>query len=85
MLGGVGSRALGILEHKGGVITHLTHQREGELVVFLRLRMITHKDVGRETAVGDDTTNSGHAVKIPLTGILTVHEMKDTVAAALYR
>ena len=84
MLGGIGPWTLGVLEHKCGVVAHLTHQRERQLVVFLRLRVITGEDISRQATVGDNATNGGHTLKIPLAGILAVHQFQNTVRTALY-
>ena len=54
-------------------------------MVFLGLGMVTHKDVGRQATIGDDATNDCHTVKIPLTGVLAVHQLQDTVRTALHR
>ena len=84
MFGGVSAGALAVLEHKGGIVAHLTHQRERQLVVFLRFAVITHKDVGGDGTVGHYATDGSHPVEIPLTGVFSVHQVQYAVAAALY-
>ena len=84
MLAGIRTRTLGILEHKGGIITTFFHQGKGKPVVFFRLGMETGKYIRRQTAVGNDTADSIYTFQIPFTGILTVHQFQDTAASALH-
>ena len=84
MLAGIRTRTLGILEHKGGIITAFFHQGKGKPVVFFRLGMETGKYIRRQTAVGNDTADSIYTLQIPFTGILTVHQFQDTAASALH-
>ena len=53
-------------------------------MIFFGFIVISHEDVGRKSAVGDDATDGCHAVEIPLTGIFTVHELQYLVGATLY-
>ena len=52
-------------------------------MVLLCLTMISHKDIGRKAAVGDDTTDSIHTIKVPFTGVFPVHQSQNTVATTL--
>ena len=47
------------------------------------LRMETGEDIGSQSAIGNDTFDSGYPVQIPLTGIFTVHQFQDAGTAAL--
>ena len=85
MLGGVGAGALGVLEHEGAVEALLAHEREGELMVFLGLVVVAHKEVGRYATVGYDASYGGYALQIVLAGVLAVHQMEYLVGAALCR
>ena len=85
MLRGIGARALRVLEHKGRVVAHLSHQVEAHLMILLRLVVVAHEDVCREPAVRNNPADSGHTVQIPLTGVLAVHQLQDLVATALHR
>ena len=58
MLRRISARAFRILEHESRIVTTFTHQREGFLMVFLCFRVIAAEDVGTQTAIRDDATDS---------------------------
>ena len=47
--------------------------------------MIADKDIGTQTAVGQDTADGGHTIHIPCTRVFTVHQFQNPVTAALHR
>ena len=84
MLGGVGAWPLAVLEHKGGIVTHLAHEAQRELVVFLGFRVIAHKDVGGDAASRNDAANGFHTPQIPLACVFSVHQLQYAVGTALH-
>lgn len=54
------------------------------MVIFFCFGAIACKDIGREAAVGDDTSDGSYAVEIPFAGILAVHEFENAIGSALY-
>ena len=85
MLRRIRPRTFGIFEHKSGIIATFLHQRKRELMVLFRFGMETGEDIGSQSAIGNDTLDSGYPVQIPLTGIFAVHQFQDAGAAALHR
>src|SRR3712207_3888688 len=57
VFGGVGTRTLGVFEHESGVEAHFFHQGERLPVIFLALVMVSHEDVGGESAARNDATD----------------------------
>ena len=53
-------------------------------MILLRLVVVAHEDIRGETAVRDNPTDGCHTIHIPLTGVLTIHQLQDLVASALY-
>lgn len=85
MLGGIRSRPLRILEHKSAVVGTFPHQRQRHLMILFGLGTVTRKNVCGQTAIRHNPANGRHAVQIPFTGVLAVHQFQDTVASALHR
>ena len=85
MLGGIRSRPLRILEHKSAVVGTFPHQRQRHLMILFDLGTVTRKNVCGQTAIRHNPANGRHAVQIPFTGVLAVHQFQDTVASALHR
>ena len=77
--------AFAVLEHEGGIVSALLHQREGKLVVLLRLTMETGEYIRRQATIGDDAADGCHAVHIPLAVVLAVHQLQDAAAPTLHR
>ena len=84
VLAGIGAWTLAVLEHEGRVIAHLAHQRQGQLVVLLRLAAVAHEDICRQAAVGDDTSDGCHAVQVPGAGVFPVHALQYGIRTALH-
>ena len=76
-LNGKYSDELGILPCDG------IYQREGFLMVFLGLVVITYEDVGGDAAARNDALDVGDALQILLTGVFAVHQLQNLVASAL--
>ena len=53
-------------------------------MVFFCFRMEARENIGTESAVGDDSPDSGYSFQIPFAGIFTVHQFQDAWASALY-
>ena len=62
VLRGVSTRSLAVFEHECTVITALAHQRKALLVILFSLSTITRKDIGAQTAVGNDAANGSYAI-----------------------
>ena len=84
MFGSIRSRTFGIFEHESSIVSALFHQGERESVVFLRFGVETGEYIRCQSAIGNDTFDSGHTVQIPFSGIFAVHQFQDTGAAALH-
>ena len=85
MLGCIGAGTLRILEHEGAVEADFLDERQGELLVFLSLVVVAHKDICRDAATRNDALDGGYLVQIFLTCVLAVHELQNLVASALGR
>ena len=75
--------ALGVLEEEGIVIDHLTHEAQRILEVLLALVVEAAEDIRRDGAVGHSTADSRDTLEVPLTGVVTLHELEDAVVARL--
>ena len=53
-------------------------------MVFFCFRMEAWENIGTESAVGDDSPDSGYSFQVPFAGIFTVHQFQDAWTSALY-
>ncbi len=84
IFGGIRAGALGIFKHEGGVEAGLPHQGESLLEILLRFAVETGEKVGRESGIGENATDSGHAIEIPFASVFPVHQLQHGVASALH-
>ena len=82
---GISAWTLRIFEHKSRIIAHFAHQRQTELMVFLRFSAISSKDVGGDGAVFNDVVNRFHTVHIPFAVVFAIHLLQNGIATALHR
>ena len=60
-------------EHEGRVEHNLFHQVKGLLVIFLAFVVESDKHVRGNSTIGDNFTDGTNPVKVPFTGIFSVH------------
>src|SRR5574344_141820 len=85
MLSGIRTGTFTVFEHECGVVSNLTNQTQRLLMVFFRFIMVSHKDIGRDTAIGYNAMNSLYLLQIVLTGIFSVHEFQNLITSTLCR
>ena len=76
---------LRVLEHKGRVKFHLTHQAERLLMILQRLAVEAAEHIRTDRSVRQNATNSGDTIQVPLARIFTIHGLQHRIASRLHR
>ena len=84
VLGGIGVRAHGELEHVGIVVAHLAEHLQRHLVFLFGLGTEACNHVGGDGTVGHVAADGCNAVQIPGRVVVPVHQLQHPVAAALH-
>ena len=76
-------RPLRVFEHEGELVAHLAHQRQRVAVLLLGLGAESRDQVGRDRAVGQDTSDRPDPAEVPLARVLAVHQFQYPGVARL--
>ena len=81
--GGHGTRTFRVFEHESRVEHNLFHQGKSLLIIILAFIVEPDEHVRGNSTIGDDLPDGMNPVKIPFTGIFSVHVFQYGITPGL--